>query len=90
MYELPDNPDFIYKLETKTTKRALKKVWKNTKAKKEVFAGLHIMNKGEFIPRNQKTFKGFKTLKEIKLTYARMLGQSGQSSGTDQIVAIFM
>jgi len=48
------------------------------------------MNKGELLPRNQKNFKGFKTLKEIKLTDTRMLVQPGQNGRPDQIVAIFM
>lgn len=88
--ELPDSSKFIYKLETKTARKALKDVWKNPEAKKEVLAGLDRMNKGELLPRNQKNFKGFKTLKEIKLTDTRMLVQPGQNGGPDQIVAIFM
>ena len=88
--ELPDSSEFIYKLETKTAKKALKNVWNNPEAKKEVLAGLDRMNKGELLPRNQKNFKGFKTLKEIKLTDTRMLVQPGQNGGPDQIVAIFM
>lgn len=88
--ELPNSSEFIYKLETKTARKALKTVWKNPEAKKEVLAGLDRMNKGELLPRNQKNFKGFKTLKEIKLTDTRMLVQPGQNGGPDQIVAIFM
>ena len=88
--ELPDSSEFIYKLETKTARKALKNVWKNPEAKKEVLAGLDRMNKGELLPRNQKNFKGFKTLNEIKLTDTRMLVQPGQNGGPDQIVAIFM
>jgi hypothetical protein len=88
--ELPNSSKFVYKLETKTAKKTLQKVWKNPKAKKEVLAGLDRMNKGELLPRNQKPFKGFKTLKEIKLTDTRILVQPGQNGGPDQIVAIFM
>lgn len=88
--ELPNSSEFFYKLETKTARKALKKVWKNPEAKKEVLAGLDKMNKGELLPRNQKNFKGFKTLKEIKLTDTRMLVEPGQNGGPDQIVAIFM
>ncbi len=88
--ELPNSSEFIYKLETKTARKALKNVWKNPEAKKEVLAGLDRMNKDELLPRNQKNFKGFKTLKEIKLTDTRMLVQPGQNGGPDQIVAIFM
>ena len=88
--ELPNSSEFIYKLETKTARKALKTVWKNPEAKKEVLARLDRMNKGELLPRNQKNFKGFKTLKEIKLTDTRMLVQPGQNGGPDQIVAIFM
>jgi hypothetical protein len=80
----------MYNLETKAAKKALRKVWKNPQAKKEVLAALDKMSKGELLPRNQKNFKGFKTLKEIKLTDTRMLVQSGKNGGTDQIVAIFM
>ena len=57
--ELPDSSEFRYNLETKTVKKALKKVWKNPEAKKEVLAGLNKMKKGELLPRNQKDFKGF-------------------------------
>jgi hypothetical protein len=42
--ELPDSSEFIYNLETKTARKALKKVWKNPEAKKEVLAGLDKMN----------------------------------------------
>lgn len=45
-----DSSEFIYKLETRT-------------AKKEGFAGLDRMNQGELLPRNQKNFKGFNTVK---------------------------
>jgi len=61
--ELPNSSEYLYKLETKTARKALKKVWKNPRAKKEVLAGLDRINKVELLPRNQKTFKGFKTLK---------------------------
>ena len=88
--ELPDSSEFIYNLETKTARKALKKVWKNTEAKKEVLAGLDRMNSGKLLPRNQKNFKGFKTLKELKFTKTRMLVQPGINGGPDQIVAIFM
>ena len=88
--ELPDSSEFIYNLETKTSIKALKKVWKNPEAKKEVLAGLDKMNNGELLPRNQKNFKGFKTLKELKFTKTRMLVQPGINDGPDQIVAIFM
>lgn len=79
-----------YNLETKTAKKALKKVWKNLEAKKEVLAGLDGMNKGELFPRNQKNFKGFKTLKELKFTKTRMLVRPGINGSPDQVVAIFM
>ena len=88
--ELPDSSEFIYKLETKTARKALKNVWKNPEAKKEVLAGLDKMNNGKLLPRNQKNFKGFKTLKELKFTKTRMLVQPGINDGPDQIVAIFM
>lgn len=35
---------FIYNLETKTARKALQKVWRNIGAKKEVLAGLNIIN----------------------------------------------
>jgi hypothetical protein len=88
--ELPDSSEYIYNLETKTARKALKTVWKNTEAKKEVLAGLDKMNSGKLLPRNQKNFKGFKTLKELKFTKTRMLVQPGINGGPDQIVAIFM
>jgi hypothetical protein len=88
--ELPDSSEYIYNLETKTARKALKTVWKNTEAKKEVLAGLDKMNSGKLLPRNKKNFKGFKTLKELKFTKTRMLVQPGINGGPDQIVAIFM
>lgn len=88
--ELPDSSQFIYRLETKAAKKAIKNIWRNPEAKKEVLAGLNKMSNGELLPRNQKDFKGFKTLKEIKLTETRMLVQPGKNGGPDQIVAIFM
>jgi len=48
------------------------------------------MDKGELIPRNKKNFKGFKTLKEIKLTDTRILVQTGKNGAPDKIVAIVM
>lgn len=50
--ELPDSSKFIYKLETKTARQALRKVLKNPVAKKEVLAGLDRMNRGELLPQN--------------------------------------
>ena len=88
--ELPDSSEFRYNLETKTVKKALKKVWKNPEARKEVLAGLDKMKKAELLPRNYKDFKGFNTLKEIKLNKSRMLVQPGKNSAPDTIVAIFM
>ena len=74
--ELPDGSEYRYNLETKAAKKALKKVWKNDEAKKEVLAALEKINSGELLPRNQKNFKGFKTLKELKFTKTRMFIQS--------------
>jgi hypothetical protein len=88
--ELPDSSEYIYNLETKTARKALKAVWKNTEAKKEVLAGLDKIDSGKLLPRSQKNFKGFKTLKELKFTKTRMLVQPGINGGPDQIVAIFM
>ena len=48
------------------------------------------MDKGELLPRNEKNFKGFKTLKEVKLTDTRMLIRSGKNGQPDEIVGIFM
>ena len=87
---LPNSSKFIYKLETKAASKALKSVWKNPIAKKEILAGLDRMDKGELLPRNAKDFKGFKTLKEIKLTRTRMLVQPGKNGAPDKIVAICM
>ena len=63
-----NSPEFMYKLKTKTAKKALKNVWKNSEAKKEIFVGLDRISKGELFPRNQKNFKDFKTLKELKFS----------------------
>lgn len=88
--ELPDSSKFLYSLETKAAKQTLRKVWKNPEAKKEALAGLARMDRGELLPRNQKDFKGFKTIKEIKLSKTRMLVQPGKNGAPDTIVAIFM
>jgi len=88
--ELPDSSKFIYSLETKAAKQTLRKVWKNPEAKKEALAGLARIDRGELLPRNQKDFKGFKTIKEIKLSKTRMLVQPGKNGAPDTIVAIFM
>ena len=88
--ELPDSFRFIYNLETKTSKKALKKVWKNPQARKEILANLNKMNSGELLPRNEKDFKGFKTLKELKFTKTRMLIRPGENGAPDEIVAIFL
>ena len=48
------------------------------------------MNKGELFPRNQKNFKDFKTLKELKFSKTRMLVQPRMNGDLGQIVAIFM
>ena len=90
IHELPDSSKFIYNLETKTTKKALKKAWKNPKAKKEILANLDKMNSGELLPRNEKDFKGFKTLKELKFTKTRMLVSPGKNGKPDEIIAIFL
>ena len=43
--------------------KSKKRVWKNPTAQKEILAGLARINEGELLPRHQKNFKGFKTLK---------------------------
>ena len=48
------------------------------------------MNSGELLPRNEKDFKGFKTLKELKFTKTRMLVRPGEKGAPDEIVAIFL
>jgi len=48
------------------------------------------MNSGELLPRNEKDFKGFKTLKELKFTKTRMLVRPGKNGKPDEIVAIFL
>jgi hypothetical protein len=88
--ELPNSSQYIYNLKTKIAKKSLKVVWKNSEAKKEVLAALDLINTGKLLPRHQKNFKGFKTLKELKFNKTRMLVQPGTDGGTDQIVAIFM
>jgi len=90
IHELPDSSKFIYNLETKTAKKALKKVWKNPQARKEILANLDKMNSGELLPRNEKDFKGFKTLKELKFTKTRMLVRPGKNGKPDEIIAIFL
>ena len=84
---MPDSSEYIYTLETK---KALKKVWKNPEARKEVLAGLADMDSGELLPRNEKNFKSFKELKEIKLKDTRMLVKPGQKGALDEVVVIFM
>lgn len=55
-----------------------------------MLAGLDRINKSELLPRNKKNFKGFKTLRKIKLTSTRMLVRQGKNSYPDEIVAICM
>jgi hypothetical protein len=50
--ELPDSSEYIYNLETKTARKALKTVWKNTTEK--VLAGLDKMNSGKLLPQQKK------------------------------------
>ena len=88
--ELPDSSEYIYGLETKTAKKALGKVWKNPNAQQEVLEALSRIDKGELLPRNQKDFKGFKSLKELKFSNTRMLMQPGKDGEPDKIVVICM
>ena len=90
--ELPNlaNPKFVYNLETKTAKNALKRVWKNSNRRNEVLGGLDRINRGELLPRHQKNFQSFKTLKEIKFNKTRMLVKAGKDGNPNEIVAIFM
>lgn len=67
MDKLPDSSEYIYNLKTKINRKALKKVWKNSEAKKEILARLDRINKGEILLRNQKNFKGFKIQNLIKI-----------------------
>jgi hypothetical protein len=61
--ELPDSSEFFIIWRVRLLKKVLKKVWKNPEVKKEVLAGLDRIDQGELLPRNQKDFKDFKTLK---------------------------
>ena len=88
--ELPDSSKYIYSLETKTAKKAIKNIWKNPEARQEVLDGLGRMDRGELLPRHEKNFKGFKELKEIKLNDTRMLVKPGQKGAPDEIVIICM
>ena len=88
--ELPDSSKFIYNLETKTAKKAVKNVWKNPQARKEIISNLDKIDRGELLPRNEKDFKGFKTLKELKFTKTRMLVRPGKNGKPDEIIAIFL
>lgn len=83
-------PDSFYNLDTKSSKKSLKRVWKNTEARKEILAGLTRMNSGDLLARNEKDFKGFKTLKELKFTKTRMLIRPGKNGKPDEIVAIVL
>lgn len=55
----------------------------------EVLDGLKRIEEGTLLPRNQKNFKGFKTIKEIKLKETRMVVQSGKNGKPLKICAIF-
>ena len=48
------------------------------------------MNSDKLLPRNEKTFKAFKSLKECKFTKIRMLVCSGKNGKPDEIIAIFL
>ena len=71
-------------------KNFLKKVWKNPNARQEVLEALSKIEKGELLPRNEKDFKGFKSLKELKFSNTRMLMQPGKDGEPDKIVVICM
>lgn len=88
--ELPDSSKFIYNLETKTAKKALKNAWKNPPVREEIISNLYKIDRGELLPRNQKDFKGFTTLKELKFTETRMLVRPGKKGEPDEIIAIFL
>jgi hypothetical protein len=88
MDELPDSSKFLYNLETKTAKKELRKVWKKFLAQKgsPCWTGYN----GRTFSTKQKDFKGFQTIKEIKLTNTRMFLQIEKNVASDEIVAIFL
>jgi hypothetical protein len=48
------------------------------------------MNSGELLPRNQKDFKGFKNLKELKFKDTRIIILPPKNAAPEEIVAIFL
>jgi len=63
-------------------------VWQDSEAKKEVLSKLKKINKEELTPRNQKSLRGFKKLKEYKFNKIRIIVNTGQKGAPDTIVAI--
>jgi len=63
---------------------------KDIKTFQNLMNDIYRMNSGELLPRNEKNFKKFKTLKEIKLTNTRMLVRPGKDGAPDEILVIFM
>lgn len=48
------------------------------------------MDVSELLPGNQKDFKGFKTIKEIKLKDTQMFLDQKKNGAPDKIITIFM
>ena len=63
-------------------------MWKDPETKKEALSKLEKINNGELTPRNQKSLRGFKKLKEYKFNKIRIIVNTGQKGAPDTIVAI--
>lgn len=63
-------------------------MWQDSEAKKEALSKLKKINKEELTPRNQKSLRGFKKLKEYKFNKIRIIVNTGQKGAPDTIVAI--
>ena len=77
------------RISNKSARKALGRVCKNEKTKKEVIESLEKMDDETLLPRNTKDFKNFKGLKEDKFSKVRILYEPGKKGQLEKIVAIF-
>ena len=89
--ELPESSsgNYVFDVTIKTAREELRNLWKDKNLQDELLNGLDRMDQGNLLPRNVKDFKGYKSLKEIKLKELRMLIQPGKNGQPDKIISIF-
>ena len=88
--DLPASSNHVYNLSTKAAKKAVRRAWRSPDARKEIHSAIKKISKNQLLPRNYKTFKGFKSLKELKFTNTKMLMKQGVNGAPNEIVAIMI